>query len=432
MTMPNAASGTVPLVTPVSSVAHCPILVATDGTATSAPALLAARLLAERLGAPIRVVSVVPPERVVLPTPDGISMPGLPVGELVASRRDRVRDQMHRAIGASTAWPLDVRAGVVSAEVADVARVTRAQLVVTGLVHHGRVDRLLRGETPLAILDEAGVPLLAVPPGAEHHPRTVLVAVDTTDACVDAAAFVRPLVVDASVVHLVHVQSQLNIAPPLMAPGADRAYHEAVRRAFTRVAAALELPPSVRVETSVLFGRVARELLDFADSAGVEMIVAGHRRRPLVERFISRGTAARLFHGATSWLLMVPEDPTHRVRLVAAYETETNAWLRDRGVWPVFVKQFTARNLGRVAELEVHDHLGAQTVVRGYPFLGIDYEREGPAVDVVLGDSAGTERHLRHTVRHATVIEVHRAPDGRDEALRVGDRFGQVLLTFRA
>ena len=91
---------------------------------------------------------------------------------------------------------------------------------------------------------------------------------------------------------------------------------------------------------------------------------------------------------------------------------------------------FTRRNAGRRTELEVHDELGAQTIASGFPLLGMDYEREGSRVDVMLGDAAGTERHLRHTVRQATRLEVHRAPDGRDGALRVTDRTGEILLTL--
>lgn len=408
-----------------------PVLVATDGREVSAPAMLAARLVAGRLEAPVRVVSVVPQERIALPTPEGMTYPGVPVEAQVAARSERVRDEMRRVLGADVAWPLEVRAGVVPAELADVAHEMEACVVVTGLVRHGRLDRLLRGETPLAVLDEAGLPVLAVPAGAERLPRTVLVAVDASDATLDAATFARPLLAEATTVYLVHVRTQLDVAPPMMASGSDQLYHERIRTAFQRVTAALELAPAVHVETMVVAGETARELLDFADAARVEMIVTGHRRRPLVERFVSRGTATRLFHGAATWLLMVPEDPRHRARLAQGSEAGTNAWLRDRTVWQTFLEAFTSRNFGRRAALDVYDHLGAQTVVIGYPFLGIDYEREGAQVDLMLGDPAGTDRHLRHTVRRAVEMQLHRTADGQDAALRVSDGVGQVLLTFR-
>ena len=429
MTIPRAATGAAPLEPPVSKVLHRPILVATDGTAASDPALLAARLLAAPLGVPARVVSVAPPQTAVALTPEMIPIPVIPAAELVASRADRVRDEMQRVLGDARAWPMDVRSGVVPIEVADAAREMNAQLVVTGLRHRGRLDRALRGETPLGILNEARLPTLVVPPGVPRLPASALVAVDLGDPSVDAASFARPLVAEVAMVYLVHVEPEYDLVPP-RTPDADRAYAAAVERAFDRVTAALALPAHVHVERKVLSGSVAHELLDFAEYARVDLIVTGHRRRTLIERIFSGGTAARLFHGLTSaWLLVVPEDPRHRERLALhSTEDETNRWLLDRAVWARFLDDFTRRNAGRTATLEIHDDFGAQTVAGGYPLLGMDYEREGARVDFMLGDAAG--RHLRHSVVHASAIEVHRAPDGRDSALRVTDRSGAALLTL--
>lgn len=432
MTTPVAAAGAASLKTPASNAPRRPILVATDGAAASDPALRAAGLLAERLDAPVRVVSVVPPEQLLLPTPNGVAFPTMPVAELVANRRDLVHDVLARITGSEQAWPLDVRHGGVALETADAVRETNAQLVVTGLRHRGPVARLLRGETPLAILNEAHVPVLVVPEAGEDLPRRVLVAVDVGDASVDAACFARPLVAGAEAVYLVHVQSQLDVAPPTMEPAMAPAYRSALQHAFDRVAAALELAPSVHVESKVFVGNVAWELLDFAELAKVDLIVTGHRRRPLIERVLSGGTAKRLFHGTATWLLMVPEDGRLRGHMaMASPEDETNRWLRDRAMWPTFLDEFTRRNAGRLAELEVGDYLGVQTVVAGYPLLGMDYEPDGARVDVMLGDAAGTERHLRHTVRYARTLEVHRGPDGRDLTLRISDRLGETLLTLR-
>ena len=431
MTVQHAATGAAQLTPPVSSTLHRPILVATDGTEASDPALRAAQLVAAQLGAPVRVLSIVAPQPYIVPSPTQMEIPPVPLAELVADRTSSVRTEMQRVLGSDRTWPLDVRSGVVSLELADAVRESNAQLVVTGLRHHGPVDRLIRGETPLGVLNAAHVPTLAVPPGADRLPRNVLVAVSPGDASVDAACFARPLMASAEAVYLVHVQTQIDMAPPMTTPAMDQAYHEAVQRAFDRVVAALELAPSVHVERKVFLGNVAHELLDFAELAKVDLVVTGHRRRPLIERMLNGGTARRLFHGATTWLLMVPEDARLRERLVMNLpEEEANRWLLDRATWPTFLDDFTRRNAGRRAELEVHDYLGVQTVVKGYPLLGLDYERDGARVDIMLGDTAGTERHLRHSIRYTTAIELHRAPDGRDGVLRVADRLGQTLLTL--
>ena len=429
MTIPRAATGAAPLTPPVEHVVHRPIIVATDGTEESDAALDAARLLAPELGAPVRVVSVVAPEPYVVPSPLQVEVPPIPVGELLAERREALREEMRRVVTGAAGWAVDVRAGPVALELADAVREADAQLVVTGLRHHGPIHRVLRGETPLGVLNEAHVPTLIVPSALHELPRNVLVAVSVGDTSVDAAAFARPLVASASAVFLVHVQPPLDIVPAMTSRDFDDPYLAAVERAFDRVAAALELPSTVHVERKVFIGNVADELLDFADFAKVDLIVVGHRRRPLIERLLSGGTARRLFHGATTWLLVVPEDSRLRQRLATSGpEEETNRWLRDRATWPDFLDEFARRNAGRPVDLELHDHLGAQTIVSGYPLLGIDAALGGRTIDVMLGDPAGTEKHLRHTVRFPTGIAVYRAPDGRDAALRITDRFGAILI----
>ena len=309
MTISSAATGAVPFTPPVSSRLRRPILVSTDGTPASDPALLAARLLAARFGVPVHVVSVVPPQLVPTPIPESIPIPIIPVTDIVGARRDRIREELARVFGDAVAWSLDVRNGVVPIEIANAAQEMKAQLVVTGHRHRGRLDRLLRGETPLAILNQTQLPTLAVPPGVLRLPRNVLVAVEAGETSVDAARFARPFLEEAETVYLVHVQPEADVAPPLMASEFDRAHLEALHDAFVRVANALELPAHVHVERKVFMGSVAYELLDFAEYAKVDLIVTGHRRRPLVARMFSGGTAARLYHDATkAWLLMVPEE----------------------------------------------------------------------------------------------------------------------------
>lgn len=433
MTTPTTtAPGTTPLQPRTSGAVRAPLLVASDGTPACEPAMLAARQLAGRIGAAVQVVSVIPPQPYIVPTPEGLVLPVEPVGDRVARRREQIREELVRLTGSDSEWPTDVRIGIPAVEISDAVEAAHAQLVVTGLVHHGRFDRMLQGETPIAILNKANVPVLAVPPGTPHLPRCVLVAVDLTDASVDAAAYARTLMPDAETVYLVHVQTRADVAPPMAAAAWDRAYQEAVRRAFARVTAALELAPGVRLETKLLSGSTANELLDFADYAKVDLVVSGHRHRSLVERMLSSSVAAHLFRGASTWILMVPEGAGGRTSVAGVEASDaTNQWLDDRTTWPTFLEAFTNRNAGRRANLEIHNQqVGAQTTVIGYPFLGIDFDRHGSRVDIMLGDVEGTARHLTHTVRRVQRIQVYRTPDGRDAALRLTDRFGHTLLTI--
>ena len=433
MTTITTAPGTTSQLTPEFDAQRGPILVASDGSPTCEPALLAARLLSARIGAPVQLVSVIPPQPYIVPTPEGLILPVEPVGERVTRRREQIEGELTRLLGAGHEWPLDVRIGIPAVEISDAVEGTGAQLVVTGLVHHGRFDRMLQGETPIAILNRANVPTLAVPPGVQRLPRCALIAVDLTEACVDAALYARTLLPDVESVYLVHVQTRADVAPPMAMAAWDRAYQEAMRRAFARVKAALDLAPGVHVETKVLSGSgTANEILDFAEYAKVDLVVSGHRHRSLVERMLSSSVAAHLFRGASTWILMVPEGAG--AQEVPGGPDSTDAadeWIDDRSAWPTFLESFTNRNAGRRVNLEIQNQqVGAQTTVVGYPFLGIDFDRHGSRVDIMLGDVEGTARHLTHTIRRVQRIQVYRTPEGRDAALRLTDRFGHTLLTI--
>jgi hypothetical protein len=99
-----------------------------------------------------------------------------------------------------------------------------------------------------------------------------------------------------------------------------------------------------------------------------------------------------------------------------------------RTLWSRRLEDFTQRNAGRRAILEVDDpDLGAQTAV-DYPLWGISYDPVSDQVEIMFSDFRDVRSHMTHVVWKARSIELLRER-GRDEVLRiVGESGEQTLL----
>jgi hypothetical protein len=99
-------------------------------------------------------------------------------------------------------------------------------------------------------------------------------------------------------------------------------------------------------------------------------------------------------------------------------------------MWSNALRDFTARNAGRIVNLEVDDpEAGALMEATAYPFLGADYDRKDGRLTITLGYTRGLERHLSRTITHPENVAVL-SINGRDTALSVSHGGGQTLLTF--
>lgn len=96
-------------------------------------------------------------------------------------------------------------------------------------------------------------------------------------------------------------------------------------------------------------------------------------------------------------------------------------------LWSTRLEEFTHRNAGRRAILEVDDlELGAQPVVN-YPLWGISYDPVTDRVEVMFSDFRDLRCHMTHGVRKARSIELLRE-NGRDEVLRIVQEGGEQTL----
>ena len=407
---------------------HAPILVATDGSGPATSALVVAKLLAPTL-ADVQVVSVLDPLAVVMP-PGEMPMRAVEVDEArLHAQRGRLRWQLEGIFG-DTVPSLDVVLGNPIERVAAIARERRAGMIVTGLRHHGRLDRMmLHRETPLAIAERSRLPVLIVPQGMMRLPRVALVAVDVDDASVHAARCARSLFADAELVYVVHVRARSVALPTETLSDWERALSERTQETFDRVIAALALKSSARVETRVLSGHPVDELLDFAAHAQVELIVAGHHRRGFIDRATgAHSVAERVFRGTACAMLLVPH--LAGVELPAAMSAEVEVFA-DRTQWALPAAAFTYRNVGRTARVEV-DSRGAAGVgqVDGYPFHALEHDAASGRLRIVLGADDERTPRISCEVPAAESLEVRRRREGKDLALRVAHGDGYTLLTF--
>lgn len=280
-----------------------PIVVASDGGAPAATALAFAKMLRERTGATIRVVSVVEPLAAVVPAPMLLATPA--TDSRVQQRHDLVREQVDRIVGRASWVDLDMEVGWPPEVLSSVARDSGASFFVAGLIHHGRLERLARPETPLAVLRGARVPVLAIPLGMAREPRCVVIGVDHTESCVVAARRAAPLLQRAEMVYLLHVDEP--IAPMADLPVVPADNEALIAESIERVRGALVLPHGARVEARVLVGHPAFELADFAEYVQADLLVLGHRHRGMWGRLLHSSIAERTYRVATCGVLIVPD-----------------------------------------------------------------------------------------------------------------------------
>jgi nucleotide-binding universal stress UspA family protein len=347
------------------------------------------------------------------------------------TRKDLVKQQLLRVEGDDSPWRVKVKIGRPAAEIAHTARRRHAELVITGLNQHGVIDRLLGNETPIHIAQLGDTPLLAASAGFVGMPKVVVIATDLFSPGIDRLgedSAARVLLAEAKTVYCVHV------VPETETWGLDngywnKAYGEAVNNALVHLKKELRLSPDVHVEMITPTGDPAREILDFAAFSKIDLIVVGRREATMFERRIGGGIAAKLLRGANCSVLLLPPGKARRgARPLSPGETET---VTDPEQWPARLTTFNRRNVGRRASLEIDDlDVGAQLQLTGYPLLGVECDHRSGKLDLMLGDSRPSSRHMRHGIPLPESLSILVGADGRDRALRVGYARGYALLTF--
>lgn len=402
-----------------------PIVVASDGLETSASALAMGQKIARHLGAGLELVSVLEPTNVVVPP---LQPPPAPLHRgttRIQDRRERLHALCHQLLARGTPCATRILIGDPPASIARAAQYHGALVVVTGRVPHGRIERAIRRETPLATARAGRVPVLSVRDGTAL-PRRAVVAVGSGEAAARLAPIAGALFHDAVAVHLVAV------TPPTPTRwDADACLEEEERRleaqrAFDATTAAWRLPPDVPVETHIVAGEPLRALADFAADVEADLLVVGQTRRPRTMHLPRADLGTRLFRTVSCGILIVPVE-----------RHDDGGWQRATAIslvaheWPAAMRDFTRRNAGRTASLTMEDTGRTPHVaIESWTLSGIACEPATGAITLSLADRMDPTRHLSHEIANPTVLAIQGTQAGADDLLVIGYPGGQVTISL--
>lgn len=297
------------------------ILVATLGRAGSDAALRAAAAIAAAHGATVDVLTVLEP----LPIFDAGFVPTVvPYEDIERQRRDellaRVRAQVEEVASPAQPWKITLRIGSPAHAIVDAARQPHTLLVVLGIGRHDPADRLFGHETAIRASRLSSVPVLAIAPGHGALPSRIIAATDFSPSSLRAARAAAALLAPGGTLTVAHVAPAVDADSTLVESWEGR-YAESVSIAFERLRRDLEVPEGACMETVVLRGDAAVELLELAERTGAKLIAVGSHGFNFAERLLVGSVAAKLLRTARCSVMVAPADRALRARHAEGLET---------------------------------------------------------------------------------------------------------------
>ena len=401
------------------------IVVASDGTDAALAALNAAKLIFSRSGADVHVLSVLEPIPLAFPPPDGFLLTPEMEQSRQEAQRSIVTDQISE-FDSRSEWTLDLRLGRPAEVIVDFANENGADLIIVGVNKHGVWGRIFGEETAIEIARLSGTPLLVASPRMTRLPKRVMVSMDLNSYGLQCAPQVLALIADSPSISCVHAKPRSEFLGIDWAEF-DRGYEIAMRDRFSALEEAFGAV-HLRPDLVVLHGDPAHEMTDYADFSKAELIVVGVKRRLGRARAVGGRIAAKILRKADCSVLIVPNVIPEKP--VTALPFEVTDVVSDSRLWSSYLRDFTARNAGRIVNLEVDDpEIGALVEASSYPLRGVDFDHKDERLTISLGPTHGVERHLTRTIFRPEAVSVL-STAGRDAALSVKHGRGQTLLTF--
>jgi nucleotide-binding universal stress UspA family protein len=283
------------------------IILATDGTAQSDQAVAIVGLIGDRIKSSIKVLTVVDQ----LPIPWGPFDSRLAAGyeEGLKAEALRTAERQVEKLGDSQ-WSIEVKAGDAAETIAATATDTRARLVIVGLGGHGGASRVFGSETALRLARVSKTPVLAVEPHLGHLPRRILVAMDFSEASIEAARLSVELADQSGSIVLVHV---VPWKPTPFVPDEWIKTHEAsISAQLSRVVGWLNRHSPFHIGQQILYGRPGHTLLKYAEELGADLIATGTHGRTAPKRLLGGQTVDKLIRGAHCSVLVFPAAAAFR------------------------------------------------------------------------------------------------------------------------
>jgi nucleotide-binding universal stress UspA family protein len=257
------------------------------------------------------------------------------------------------------------------------------------------------------------------------------VGIDFAPASVHAAQVALLLLANGGTLTLLHVLSPLlGDAPIRDATGRDPA--DAVQTLFERVRTELRpyVPDDVTIETRVRMGDDADGIVHCANAMGVDLVVVGTHGPRLLERIFLGSVASSVVHSAAQTVLAVP-PPSSTEALELWLRITGTATSAEPHEWTDALNDFTRRNAGRRATIEIDDpEIGAQMLGRG-ALVGVTYDPHDRRVEIMVGDAHRARRHLMHSIPKVESIAMTTDEHSASEALELRHGRGHTLVLIK-
>lgn len=407
-----------------------PVIVATDGTSQSEPAIAFVRMLSKTMPLDVRVMTVVRELPVGAENVDPVLLADIEEA-VKAEALSRMKDQIGTA---QSDWRLSVDEGDPARRISAAAAAANARLIAIGLGEHGAAARLFGSETAIRLARVSRTPMLAIAAGATNRPRKILVAMDFSEASIEGARLALDLAAKNATMVLAHCVpwERREYVPEKV----FEAHEEVIANELKRVIGLLEPEKGLRISHRILYGRPARVLLSYAADLNADLLVAGTHGRSLFGRLVAGETVAKLIRGAPCSVLVLPAAAAFKLsnRLLEGAAVAGGVhWVgTGKKYWAKTLDDFSRRNAGRASRLEVDDMaLGAQTEMSGYRFQGASYEPDSDRASLMFGGDKESKSHLVRNINHVQWVEIFGSdPQRPDRALSIGHEGGQTLLLF--
>jgi nucleotide-binding universal stress UspA family protein len=285
-------------------------VVATRGDADASGALRLASQLAKRDSAAVIALGVTSP----LPRRSVTAlMPSLLAADEEGRLEllDSIRHQV-KGIPGSEQWTKRAVVGMPESTIPKIAEESNASLLLMGLSHRGRLDRLFLGETAIAVIRQARVATLVVPPHVRMLPKRAVAAVDFTAASMAAATLAARLLARDGTLTLAHVRAFEGVKTKdgdlvdFYRAGADAKLEDAARELRRRTRR--------RIDTVTLGGTPGESILSYSRRARCDLIALGGDEKGLMDRILLGSVRTTIVRGAKCSVLIAPAREANTAR----------------------------------------------------------------------------------------------------------------------
>lgn len=282
------------------------ILIATDGSEASEKAADFGMETLRFGGAKAYAVYVI----------DTSSYGSVPIDERRSKKIQQLEEIGHKAVsyveGKAKTAGMEVESIVLKGnpaeEIVDFAEEQRVDMIVAGSLGKSGIERFMLGSVSEKVVRRAKIPVLVVRKQKEEKlQKQILIATDGSKATEKAVDFgIEIAKLNGAKVYAVHVIDPIfnDLMEEAWAANAYEQFKKIGREAISYVEEKAKAV-GVEVESIVLEGNPAAEIVDFAEEQGVDMIVVGSLGKSGYEQFAIGSVSAKVLRNAKVPVLVV-------------------------------------------------------------------------------------------------------------------------------